>query len=53
MSPVLFREGISINTAGQTLDNRRGTLNSLQELTVSTGAMDNRGGTVGRKRQLT
>ncbi|HFO6221172.1 TPA: filamentous hemagglutinin, partial [Escherichia coli] len=41
--------GISINTAGQTLDNRRGTLNSLQELTVSTGAMDNRGGTVGAK----
>ncbi|MCW3280826.1 hypothetical protein N5T16_18565 [Escherichia coli] len=25
----------------------------MQELTVSTGAMDNRGGTVGRKRQLT
>ncbi|HDJ0792099.1 TPA: filamentous hemagglutinin N-terminal domain-containing protein, partial [Escherichia coli] len=41
--------GISINTAGQTLDNRRGTLNSLQELTVSSGAMDNRGGTVGAK----
>ncbi|MCD4293459.1 hemagglutinin repeat-containing protein [Escherichia coli] len=41
--------GISINTAGQTLDNRRGTLNSLQELAVSSGAMDNRGGTVGAK----
>ncbi len=32
-----------------TSDNRRGTLNSLQELTVSAGAMDNRGGTVGEK----
>lgn len=33
----------------QAADNRGGTLNSLQELTVSTGAMDNRGGTVGAK----
>ncbi|HHZ0392164.1 TPA: hemagglutinin repeat-containing protein [Escherichia coli] len=48
-SGLIQGRGISINTAGQTLDNRRGTLNSLQELTVSTGAMDNRGGTVGAK----
>lgn len=48
-SGLIQGKGISINTAGQTLDNRRGTLNSLQELTVSTGAMDNRGGTVGAK----
>ncbi|EBP0013509.1 filamentous hemagglutinin N-terminal domain-containing protein, partial [Salmonella enterica] len=41
--------GISINTAGRTLDNRRGTLNSLRELTVSTGVMDNRGGALGAK----
>ncbi|HGV6596175.1 TPA: hemagglutinin repeat-containing protein [Escherichia coli] len=43
-SGLIQGRGISINTAGQTLDNRRGTLNSLQELTVSTGAMDNREG---------
>ncbi|TNR08983.1 hypothetical protein, partial [Escherichia coli] len=43
-SGLIQGKGISINTAGQTLDNRGGTLNSLQELTVSTGAMDNRGG---------
>lgn len=48
-SGLIQGKGISINTAGQTLDNRGGTLNSLQELTVSTGAMDNRGGTVGAK----
>ncbi|HEB1789172.1 TPA: hemagglutinin repeat-containing protein [Escherichia albertii] len=48
-SGLIQGKGISINTAGQTLDNRHGTLNSLQELTVSTGAMDNRGGTVGAK----
>ncbi|SQK33805.1 putative adhesin/hemagglutinin/hemolysin [Escherichia coli] len=48
-SGLIQGRGISINTAGQTLDNRGGTLNSLQELTVSTGAMDNRGGTVGAK----
>ncbi|WP_449262907.1 hypothetical protein, partial [Escherichia coli] len=36
-SGLIQGRGISINTAGQTLDNRRGTLNSLQELTVSTG----------------
>ena len=48
-SGLIQGRGISINTAGQTLDNRRGTLNSLQELTVSTGAMDNRSGTVGAK----
>ncbi|EQA1174669.1 filamentous hemagglutinin, partial [Escherichia coli] len=48
-SGLIQGKGISINTAGRTLDNRRGTLNSLQELTVSTGAMDNRGGTVGAK----
>ncbi|MED9540645.1 hemagglutinin repeat-containing protein [Escherichia coli] len=48
-SGLIQGRGISINTAGRTLDNRRGTLNSLQELTVSTGAMDNRGGTVGAK----
>ena len=48
-SGLIQGKGISINTAGQTLDNRGGTLNSLQELTVSTGAMDNRGGTVGTK----
>lgn len=48
-SGLIQGRGISINTAGQTLDNRRGTLNSLQELTGSTGAMDNRGGTVGAK----
>ncbi|ASG19235.1 hemagglutinin repeat-containing protein [Salmonella enterica] len=48
-SGLIQGRGISINTAGQTLDNRRGTLNSLQELTVSAGAMDNRGGTVGEK----
>ncbi|EEV9946416.1 filamentous hemagglutinin N-terminal domain-containing protein [Escherichia coli] len=48
-SGLIQGKGISINTAGRTLDNRGGTLNSLQELTVSTGAMDNRGGTVGAK----
>ncbi len=48
-SGLIQGKGISINTAGQTLDNRGGTLNSLQELTVSTRAMDNRGGTVGAK----
>ncbi|EFN9619413.1 filamentous hemagglutinin N-terminal domain-containing protein [Escherichia coli] len=48
-SGLIQGKGISINTVGQTLDNRGGTLNSLQELTVSTGAMDNRGGTVGAK----
>ncbi|QMQ40040.1 hemagglutinin repeat-containing protein [Escherichia coli] len=48
-SGLIQGKGISINTAGQTLDNRGGTLNSLQELTVRTGAMDNRGGTVGAK----
>ncbi|ENY3615276.1 hemagglutinin repeat-containing protein [Escherichia coli O8:H49] len=48
-SGLIQGKGISINTAGQTLDNRGGTLNSLQELTVSIGAMDNRGGTVGAK----
>ncbi|MBI1446306.1 hemagglutinin repeat-containing protein [Escherichia coli] len=48
-SGLIQGKGISINTAGRTLDNRRGTLNSLQELTVSTGAMDNRGGTMGAK----
>lgn len=48
-SGLIQGKGISINTAGQTLDNRHGTLNSLQELTVSTGAMDNRGGTLGAK----
>ncbi|EOU1068316.1 hemagglutinin repeat-containing protein [Escherichia coli] len=48
-SGLIQGKGISINTAGQTLDNRGGTLNSLQELTVSTGAMDNRSGTVGAK----
>ncbi|EFO1626369.1 filamentous hemagglutinin N-terminal domain-containing protein [Escherichia coli] len=48
-SGLIQGKGISIDTAGQTLDNRHGTLNSLQELTVSTGAMDNRGGTVGAK----
>ncbi|EPH4538861.1 hemagglutinin repeat-containing protein [Escherichia coli] len=48
-SGLIQGKGISINTAGQTLDNRGGTLNSLQELTVSTGAMDNRGGSVGAK----
>ncbi|HAM4810534.1 TPA: filamentous hemagglutinin N-terminal domain-containing protein, partial [Escherichia coli] len=51
-SGLIQGRGISINTAGQTLDNRRGTLNSLQELTVSTGAMDNRGGTVGAKTKV-
>ncbi|EGG2073887.1 hemagglutinin repeat-containing protein [Escherichia coli] len=48
-SGLIQGKGISINTAGRTLDNRGGTLNSLQELTVSTGAMDNRGGTMGAK----
>ncbi|WP_434965443.1 hemagglutinin repeat-containing protein [Escherichia coli] len=48
-SGLIQGKGISINSAGRTLDNRGGTLNSLQELTVSTGAMDNRGGTVGAK----
>ena len=48
-SGLIQGKGISINTAGRTLDNRGGTLNSLQKLTVSTGAMDNRGGTVGAK----
>ncbi|MXC53777.1 filamentous hemagglutinin N-terminal domain-containing protein [Escherichia coli] len=48
-SGLIQGKGISINTAGRTLDNRGGALNSLQELTVSTGAMDNRGGTVGAK----
>ncbi|EQA5826839.1 hemagglutinin repeat-containing protein [Escherichia coli] len=48
-SGLIQGRGISINTTGQTLDNRGGTLNSLQELTVSTGVMDNRGGTVGAK----
>ncbi len=48
-SGLIQGKGISINTAGQTPDNRGGTLNSLQELTVSTGAIDNRGGTVGAK----
>ncbi|MFO6426194.1 hypothetical protein ACLBOM_08595 [Escherichia coli] len=48
-SGLIQGRGISINTAGQTLDNRGGTLNSLQELTVSTGSRSITGGTVGAK----
>lgn len=48
-SGLIQAQGISINTAGQALNNRNGTLNSLQGLTVSTGEMDNRSGTAGAK----